>query len=404
MKILVINSGSSSLKYQLFDMTTGDVLAKGLCERIGGERGIITHKRPGHDPYKAEPVLPDHGAALSLVLGIITDKELGVLSGIDEIEAVGHRVAHGGEMLKKSSVIGEKELEYLYSIVDINPLHGPPAIKGIEACKKLLPTVPQIGVFDTSYYSTVPEHTYICPLPYEYYEKYKIRRYGFHGTSHRFVTAECAKVMGKPVEKLKIITCHMGNGSSITATKYGEAIDTSMGFTPQDGVMMGTRSGAIDPSVLTYIMKTEGISAQEMDDIINRKSGLLGISGVSNDCREIWVEADKGNKRAALAMKMLVGGVKKIVGSYLAEMNGADAIVFTAGIGENDHLVRELVCKDMDFFGIKIDEEKNAASPKGTFNDITAPDGKVKVFIIPTDEEYMIAKDTQTIAQNLVNN
>ena len=403
MKILVINSGSSSLKYQLFDMTTGDVLAKGLCERIGGEVGIITHKRPGHDPYKAEPVLPDHGAALSLVLGIITDKELGVISSIDEIEAVGHRVAHGGEMLKKSSLIGEKELEYLYSIVDINPLHGPPAIKGIEACRKLLPTVPQIGVFDTSYYSTIPDYTYICPLPYEYYEKYKIRRYGFHGTSHRFVTAECAKVMGKPVEELKIITCHMGNGSSITATKYGKAVDTSMGFTPQDGVMMGTRCGAIDPSVLTYIMKTEGISAQEMDDVINRKSGLLGISGVSNDCREIWQAADAGNERAALAMKMLVGGVKKIVGSYLAEMNGADAIVFTAGIGENDYLVRELVCKEMDYCGVKIDVEKNAASPKGTFNDITAPDGKVKVFIIPTDEEYMIAKDTQTIAQNLVN-
>ena len=208
--------------------------------------------------------------------------------------------------------------------------------------------------------------------------------------------------MGKPVEELKIITCHMGNGSSITATKYGKAIDTSMGFTPQDGVMMGTRSGAIDPSVLTYIMKTEGISAQEMDDIINRKSGLLGISGVSNDCREIWLAADAGNERAALAMKMLTSGVKKIVGSYLAEMNGADAIVFTAGIGENDYLVRELVCKDMDYCGVKIDVEKNAASPKGTFNDITAPDGKVKVFIIPTDEEYMIAKDTQTIAQNLV--
>ena len=400
MKILVINSGSSSLKYQLFDMTTGDVLAKGLCERIGGEKGIITHKRPGKEPYKAEPVLADHGAALSLVLSLITDKELGVISHIDEIEAVGHRVAHGGEMLKKSCVIGEKELEYLYSIVDINPLHGPPAIKGIEACKKLLPTVPQVGVFDTSYYSTIPEHTYICPLPYEYYENYRIRRYGFHGTSHRFVTGECAKVMGKPVEELKIITCHMGNGSSITATKYGKAIDTSMGFTPQDGLIMGTRSGAIDPTVLTYIMKKDGISAQEMDDIINRKSGLLGVSGVSNDCREIWVEADQGNKRAKLALDMLINDVKKIVGSYLAEMNGADALVFTAGIGENDYAVREGVCKDMEFFGIKIDEEKNAASPKGTFNDITAPDGKVKVFIIPTDEEYMIAKDTQNIVNN----
>ncbi|MBE6654664.1 MAG: acetate kinase [Ruminococcaceae bacterium] len=399
MKILVINSGSSSLKYQLFDMTSGEVLAKGLCERIGGECGIITHKRPGHEPYKAEPVLPDHGAALSLVLGLITDKELGVIEHIDEIEAVGHRVAHGGEMLKSSSLIGEKELEYLYSIVDINPLHGPPAIKGIEACKKLLPKVPQVGVFDTSYYSTIPDYTYICPLPYEYYEKYKIRRYGFHGTSHRFVTAECAKIMGKPLEELKIITCHMGNGSSITATKYGKALDTSMGFTPQDGLIMGTRSGAIDPTVLTYIMKTENVSAQEMDDIINRKSGLLGVSGVSNDCREIWEAADAGNKRAKLALDMLINDVKKIVGSYLAEMNGADALVFTAGIGENDFAVREGVCRDMDFFGIKIDEEKNKNAARGEFNDITAPDGKMKVFIIPTDEEYMIAKDTQNLVK-----
>ncbi|MBO5023448.1 MAG: acetate kinase [Clostridia bacterium] len=399
MKILVINSGSSSLKYQLFDMTSGDVLAKGLCERIGGECGIVTHKRPGHDPYKAEPVIPDHGAALSIVLGLITDKELGVIEHIDEIEAVGHRVAHGGEMLKSSSLIGEKELEYLYSIVDINPLHGPPAIKGIEACKKLLPKVPQVGVFDTSYYSTIPEHAYICPLPYEYYEKYKIRRYGFHGTSHRFVTAECAKIMGKPLEELKIITCHMGNGSSITATKYGKALDTSMGFTPQDGLIMGTRSGAIDPTVLTYIMKTENVSAQEMDDIINRKSGLLGVSGVSNDCREIWEAANAGNKRAKLALDMLINDVKKIVGSYLAEMNGADALVFTAGIGENDFAVREGVCRDMDFFGIKIDEEKNKNAARGEFNDITAPDGKMKVFIIPTDEEYMIAKDTQNLVK-----
>ena len=399
MKILVINSGSSSLKYQLFDMTSGDVLAKGLCERIGGECGIITHKRPGHDPYKAEPVLPDHGTALSLVLELITDKELGVIENIDEIEAVGHRVAHGGEMLKSSAIIGDKELEYLYSIVDINPLHGPPAIKGIEACKKLLPKVPQVGVFDTSYYSTIPDYTYICPLPYEYYEKYKIRRYGFHGTSHRFVTAKCAEVMGKPIDELKIITCHMGNGSSITATKYGKALDTSMGFTPQDGLIMGTRSGAIDPTVLTYIMKTENISAQEMDDILNRKSGLLGVSGVSNDCREIWDAADAGNKRAKLALDMLINDVKKIVGSYLAEMNGADALVFTAGIGENDFAVREGVCRDMDFFGIKIDEEVNRKTPKGEFKDITAPDGKVKVFIIPTDEEYMIAKDTQNLVK-----
>lgn len=397
MKILVINAGSSSLKYQLFDMDSGEVTAKGLCERIGVD-GRVTHKRPGKENYVLEKALPDHETALSTVLSLITDKELGVIKDISEIDAVGHRIAHGGEKLRSSSLIGEKELEYLHSIAEINPLHGPPAIKGIEACRKILPDIPQAGVFDTAFYGTLPEYAYIYPLPYEYYEKYKVRRYGFHGTSHRYVTAEAAKMIGKPLSELKVITCHLGNGSSVTATKYGNAVWTSMGFTPQDGIMMGTRTGAIDPTVLTYIMKKEGLSAEEAEDMINRKSGLYGVSGVSSDCREVMQAEKDGDARSHLAVEMLVDSVKKAIGSSLAEMNGADVLVFTAGIGENDAEIRSRICKDMDFFGIKIDEEANVTAKRGTEQDITSADGKVRVLIIPTDEEYMIAKDTQNLA------
>lgn len=397
MKILVINAGSSSLKYQLFDMDSGKVTAKGLCERIGVD-GRVTHKRPGKENYVLDKALPDHETALSTVLSLITDKELGVIKDISEIDAVGHRIAHGGEKLRSSSLIGEKELEYLHSIAEINPLHGPPAIKGIEACRKILPDIPQVGVFDTAFYGTLPEYAYIYPLPYEYYEKYKVRRYGFHGTSHRYVTAEAAKMIGKPLSELKVITCHLGNGSSVTATKYGNAVWTSMGFTPQDGIMMGTRTGAIDPTVLTYIMKKEGLSAEEAEDMINRKSGLYGVSGVSSDCREVMQAEKDGDARSHLAVEMLVDSVKKAIGSSLAEMNGADVLVFTAGIGENDAEIRSRICKDMDFFGIKIDEEANVTAKRGTEQDITSADGKVRVLIIPTDEEYMIAKDTQNLA------
>lgn len=397
MKILVINAGSSSLKYQLFDMDSGEVTAKGLCERIGVD-GRVTHKRPGKENYVLDKALPDHETALSTVLSLITDKELGIIKDISEIDAVGHRIAHGGEKLRSSSLIGEKELEYLHSIAEINPLHGPPAIKGIEACRKILPDIPQVGVFDTAFYGTLPEYAYIYPLPYEYYEKYKVRRYGFHGTSHRYVTAEAAKMIGKPLSELKVITCHLGNGSSVTATKYGNAVWTSMGFTPQDGIMMGTRTGAIDPTVLTYIMKKEGLSAEEAEDMINRKSGLYGVSGVSSDCREVMQAEKNGDARSHLAVEMLVDSVKKAIGSSLAEMNGADVLVFTAGIGENDAEIRSRICKDMDFFGIKIDEEANVTAKRGTEQDITSADGKVRVLIIPTDEEYMIAKDTQNLA------
>ncbi len=399
MKILVLNAGSSSLKYQLFDMDSKNVLAKGVCERIGSG-GSVTHKRPDAEKYFEETALRNHSVALERVLALLTSEEYGVISSIDEIGAVGHRVAHGGEMLKKSSKITDAVIRYLETIVPINPLHGPPAIAGIKACMNLMPTTPQVAVFDTSFYSDIEDFRYVYPIPYKYYEEQKVRRYGFHGTSHRYVSAELAKTLGKPIEELKIITCHLGNGSSVTAVDGGVAIDTSMGFTPQEGIVMGTRSGSIDPTVVTYLMKTNGYSPEEMEAILNKESGLLGISGVSNDCRNIWDEAHAGNERALLAMKMLANSIKKHIGAYTAEMNGLDALVFTAGIGENDWEIREWACEDLSFLGIEIDKEKNKNFTRGVKQDISGEGSKVAVWIIPTDEEYMIALDTEKLVLN----
>ena len=396
MKILVVNAGSSSLKYQLFDMDTNEVLAKGLCERIGID-GIITHKRPGAENYKADVDFPNHKAAIECVLALLTDKEKGVIASVEEISAVGHRFAHGGEKLKKSAILGDQELEYLESIVGLNPLHGPPAISGLKACKEVMPSVKHVGVFDTSYYSDMEDYAYIYPIPYELYEKHKIRRYGFHGTSHRYVAAKAAEYLGD--KNAKIITCHLGNGSSITATVNGKAVDTSMGFTPQDGVPMGTRSGALDPTVPTFIQKAEGLSAEEVDNLLNKKSGLLGVSGISSDCRDVCDAAAEGNYRAGLALKILTHNIKKIIGSYVAEMNGVDAVVFTAGIGENDKQIRVDVCENMSYLGIEVDEAVNKASPRGEFADITAKGAKVKTLVIPTNEEYMIALDTLNLTK-----
>lgn len=392
MKILVLNAGSSSLKYQLFNMDNGDVLAKGLCECIGGKGGSVTHKY-ADNKHVIETELEDHEKALSIVLDLLVSDEYGVISSIDEIGAVGHRVAHGGEKLKASSLIDDEVVKYLEGIVPINPLHGPPAIKGITACRRLMSNVPQVAVFDTSFYSQMEDFRTIYPIPYELYTKYQIRRYGFHGTSHRYVAAKAAELLNKPIEELKIVTCHLGNGSSITAVDKGIAIDTSMGFTPQEGLPMGTRSGSIDPTVIPYIMKAENLSPDEVEDLLNRKSGLLGISGISNDCRAIAEAAENGNYRAKLAQKILVNSIKKIIGSYVAELNGIDALVFTAGIGENDAALREAVCEDMDFFGIKINKELNKTL-RGVEKDISTADAKVKTMIIPTNEEYMIALDT----------
>ncbi|MBE6674601.1 MAG: acetate kinase [Ruminococcaceae bacterium] len=396
MKILVVNAGSSSLKYQLFDMESGDVLAKGLCERIGID-GAITHKRPGKENYKAEASLGDHKAAIELVLKLLCDPQLGVISGVEEIGAVGHRVAHGGEKIRCSSIIEDKELEYLESIVEINPLHGPPAISGIKACKSVMPNVKHVGVFDTSYYSTMEEKAYIYPIPYELYEKYQIRRYGFHGTSHRYVCAKAMEILGK--DDAKIITCHLGNGSSITASIGGKAVDTSMGFTPQEGVPMGTRSGSLDPTVVTYIMKKEGLSPDGMEKLLNSKSGLLGVSGVSSDCRDVLEAQDKGDNRSKLAMDILVHYIKKIIGSYIAEMNGLDALVFTAGIGENDGIVRDMICKDLSYLGIEIDNDINLSCGRGVQTEITKKGSRVRTFAIPTNEEYMIALDTYELVK-----
>ena len=396
MKILVLNAGSSSLKYQLFNMDNGDVLAKGTCERIGAG-GTITHKRADTQPFFEEIDLPNHGVALQRVISLLCSDEYGVISSVSEIDAVGHRVAHGGKMLE-SSRITESVIKYLETIVPINPLHGPPAIAGIKACLSLMPELPQVAVFDTSFYSTIDKSRYVYAIPYEFYENDQIRRYGFHGTSHRYVSQELAKALGKPIDELKIVTCHLGNGSSITAVDGGKAIDTSMGFTPQEGIAMGTRSGTIDPTVVTYLMKTKGYSAQEIEDILNKKSGLLGVSGISNDLRNIVAAANDGNERAQLALDILVNGIKKYIGSYAAEMNGLDAVVFTAGIGENQANIRELVCENMEFLGIAIDKERNDNFTRGIPFDITAKGAKVATWVIPTNEEYMIAIDTQRLA------
>ena len=392
MKILVLNAGSSSLKYQLFDMETGEVLAKGLCECIGDKMGSVTHKY-GNDKYSVEVELSDHEKALAIVLDLLVSDKYGVVDSIDEIGAVGHRVAHGGEKLKASTLIDDEVVAYLEGIVPINPLHGPPAIKGIKACRRLMADVPQVAVFDTSFYSNMEDFRTIYPIPYELYTENQIRRYGFHGTSHRYVAAKAAELLGKPIEELKIVTCHLGNGSSITAVDKGIAIDTSMGFTPQEGLPMGTRSGSIDPTVIPYIMKEKGLNADEIEDLLNRKSGLLGVSGISNDCRKVREAADNGDYRAELALKILVNSIKKIVGSYIAELNGIDALVFTAGIGENSDWLRRDVCKDMDFFGIAVDEELKSGA-RGKEIDISDKNARVKTLVIPTNEEYMIALDT----------
>ena len=397
MKILVINAGSSSLKYQLFDMDTGKVLAKGVCEKIGLS-GIITHKRPGAEPYKAEHPMPSHNEALALVLQLLTDKELGVIAGTDEIAAIGHRFAHGGKF-DSSRVLDDETIAYLESIVPLNPLHGPPALKGVAACKALMAGKPQVGVFDTSFYSGFEEKVYMYPLPYEWYEKYGVRRYGFHGTSHRFVSREAAEWLGMDYENCKIISCHIGSGSSITAVKNGKAIDTTMGFTPQEGVPMGTRCGSIDPSIVPYMMKKTGMTPDEIDNAMNKQSGLLGLSGVSSDAREIWDAVAAGNERAKLSMDVLTYRIKKIIGSYAAALNGVDVIIFTAGLGEYDRDVRRMACEDMEYLGVEFDAEVNATCPRGERAVLTKPESKVKVVIIPTDEEYMIAGDTYRLVK-----
>lgn len=398
MKVLVINAGSSSLKYQLIDMETMNVLAKGLCERIGIDGSKLTHKNLVKGLEKEfEKPMKDHSDAISMVINALTCPECGVITSMDEIGAVGHRVVHGSEIFADSCVIDEKVKAALRECSPLAPLHNPANIIGIEACEKLMPGVKQVAVFDTAFHQTMPKKAFMYALPYEYYTKHKIRKYGFHGTSHRFVSQEAAKMLGKPIEKLKIITCHLGNGSSVSAVDGGKCVDTSMGFTPLDGVVMGTRTGSMDPAVVTFIMEQEGMSAKEVDTLMNKKSGVFGVSGVSSDFRDLTKAADEGNDRAALAIDMFTYSVKKLIGAYAAAMGGVDAVVFTAGVGENDAASRAAIVDGLGFLGIKIDAEANKVRGKAV--DVSAADATVKTLVIPTNEELMIALDTQKLVK-----
>lgn len=396
MKILVINAGSSSLKFQLIDMDDESVIAKGICEEIGGKSGF-KYKVPGREDYKIAVSLPTHAEALQLVLDTLVDEKLGVISSVDEISAVGHRVLHGGEKLSGSVLVTEDVKKTIEECIDLGPLHNPANLKGIVECEKIM-NVPQIAVFDTGFHQTMPDYAYMYALPYEYYEKYKIRRYGFHGTSHRFVSARAGELIGNP--ELNVVTCHLGNGASVSAVMGGKCFDTSMGVTPLEGIMMGTRCGNIDPAIIPYLMKKgEVTTADEIDKMMNKKSGMLGVSGVSSDNQDICRLADEGNERCILIKKMYCHQLTKLVGGYIAAMGGTDAIVFTGGVGENNPEYRTYVCERLAFLGVKIDESKNAI--RGEETEISTPDSSVKVYVIPTNEELVIARDTLEIVNGL---
>ncbi|MBR5468287.1 MAG: acetate kinase [Firmicutes bacterium] len=394
MKILVLNCGSSSLKYQLIDSETENVLAKGLCERIGVD-GRLKHEVPGMDKMTFDLDFPNHTPAIQAVIDALTNAEYGVIKEIGEIDAVGHRVAHGGEKFTKSAIITEEVLDAIKECIELAPLHNPANIAGIEVCEQLMPGVPQVAVFDTAFHQTMPEKAYLYAIPYKYYEKYGIRKYGFHGTSHKYVAQECANLMDMPIEELKIITCHLGNGASICAVRNGISIDTSMGFTPLDGIAMGTRSGSIDPSVPLFLMRKEGLSIDEVDNILNKQSGVLGLSGVSSDFRDIENAEAEGNSRATVALETFAYRVAKTIGEYVATMKGVDAIVFTAGLGENSGPTRQVVCDYLRYLGIRLDSYKN--SLRGQAMEITTKQSRVQVFVIPTNEELMIARDTKDL-------
>ena len=395
MKVLVINCGSSSLKYQVLDMTNESLLCKGLVERIGMDGSVITHEKIGMDKVKKEVPMKDHKDAIEQVLAAIQDKEHGVVKSMDEIGAVGHRVVHPGEKFSKSVLITDEVIKTLEDCVELAPLHNPPNLLGIAACKQLMPSTPMVGVFDTAFHQTMPPESYIYAIPYEYYEKYGIRRYGFHGTSHKYVAERASKMLNTSLDDLKLITCHLGNGASVSAIKRGKCIDTSMGFTPLEGLVMGTRSGDIDPAIVTYIREKENLDQGVANEILNKKSGVLGISGVSTDFRDLEEAVAEGNERAALALKVFAHKVRFYIGAYIAEMNGVDAIIFTAGVGENDVSMREIICDNLGNLGIKLDPVKNKVRGKETI--ISADDARVKLLLIPTNEELMIARDTYDI-------
>lgn len=397
MKTLVINCGSSSLKYQLIDMATEDCMVQGLVERIGIEGSILTQKVEGKDKYVINSDIKDHKEAIRLVLEALVDPVHGVIKSMDEISAVGHRVVHGGEKYSDSVLIDDEVLKSIKDCIVLAPLHNPPNVIGIEACKELMPNTPMVAVFDTAFHQTMPKHAYICPVPYELYEKYGVRKYGFHGTSHKYVSYKVAETMGKDIKNLKIITCHLGNGCSLAAVKNGKSVDTSMGFTPLAGVMMGTRSGSIDPSVISFLIEQHGYTIEQIDELLNKKSGILGISGVSSDFRDVLEAAESENERAKLALEIFYYKVRTQIAAYAGAMGGVDVIVFTAGIGENSSITRREILKGLEFFGFTINTEKNEL--RGKIQEISNEDSRVKVYVVPTNEELMIARDTAKLVK-----
>lgn len=394
MNILVINAGSSSLKYQLLDSETHAVKAKGLCERIGID-GCIKHTPADKDAYEADIAMPTHSVAIKTVLELLTSPAYGVIKSIHEIDAVGHRVVHGGEEFSGSVLIDDKVMQALEDCIPLAPLHNPANITGIRACQAVMPNIPMVGVFDTAFHQTIPPKAFLYALPYEYYTENKVRRYGFHGTSHYYVTQRAAVILGKPIEQLRLVSCHLGNGSSVTAVKFGNSVETSMGFTPLDGLPMGTRCGAIDPSIVEYIMHVRNLSVDEVNNVMNKKSGVLGISGISSDFRDLSKAAAEGNERAALAIDLFTYKVTKRIGSAAAAMGGLDAVIFTAGVGENSADLRARILNGLEFLGLKLDPEKNKVRGKEAV--ISADDSPHQILVVPTNEELVIATDTARI-------
>lgn len=400
MIIFVVNCGSSSIKYQLLNMNGEQVLAKGLIERIGMEGSVLKHTPTGKYTVDISAEIPDHSVGIQMVLDALTNEEYGVIDSMDEIDAVGHRVVHGGERFTDSVLISDDVLNGIEACAEIAPLHNPPNLYGIKACMRLMYNTPQVAVFDTAFHQTMPKVAYLYGLPYEMYVKYGLRRYGFHGTSHKYVAQQAAEMMGEHMSDLRFITCHLGNGASIAAIKYGKSIDTSMGYTPLEGLVMGTRSGEIDPAIIPFLMEKENMNAQQIDDYLNRRSGILGISGLSSDFRDLESAANRGDERSQLAIDIFAYKVKKYIGGYVAAMGGVDAIIFTAGLGENSPFMRDKICNGLEYLGTRIDPELNKL--RGKQMEISIKRARVKIFVIPTNEELVIARDTLNICRRII--
>ena len=400
MKVLVVNCGSSSIKYQLINMDGERVLAKGLIERIGMEGSVLKHTPEGKYTVDINTDVPSHAVGIKLVVQALTNKDYGVIKDMREIDAVGHRVVHGGELFSDSVLVTPDVLKGIEACAELAPLHNPPNLHGIQACMKLMPDVPQVVVFDTAFHQSMPPEAYMYGLPYELYVKYGVRRYGFHGSSHKYVAGVAAEMLGRSVNDLCLITCHLGNGASIAAVKHGKSIDTSMGYTPLDGLVMGTRSGSVDPAIIPFLMEKENMNIQQIDDYLNRRSGVLGISGLSSDFRDLESAAWRGDERSQLAIDMFAYRVKKYIGAYTAAMGGVDAIIFTAGLGENSASMRAKICEGLEYLGAAVDDAKNHI--RGKAQEISTEDSKVKIFVIPTNEELVIARDTANICRRII--